>query len=281
MGRSVKRQRRRAKRQRKAMFNRIPSAAPPRPRPEVLFEHPPGAREVFAALGAFDEPTPAALPKAPQVAPAAAAEAARRLAAWLEDHPTERREARAAWAGVLEDAHGPARGMLLRLIDDWRVCDVGWPHTVAAELAQAAGAAGEGDVAVALRAMHASHLHGWQITGDDWDLDDDQRPPQVFELTRMGSLESVWAHLPGLAGPPDLFIHLAARLWPAGDGTWHAAPGLLPFAAEAEFEPPPPDTPGAGRTVVESAALTWAQAWQAGRAKVAACEGLLPQGVQP
>ncbi|MCA9546303.1 MAG: hypothetical protein KC613_17985, partial [Myxococcales bacterium] len=181
------------------------------------------------------------------------------------------------WAGALEDARGPARHMLLRVIDDWRVCDAGWPHTVAAALAVAAEQAGEADIAAALHAMHRSHLLGWQITGDDWDIEHPERPPQVFELTRLGSHDTVWAHLPGLSTAPELFIQLAARLWPAGDGTWHAAPGLLPFAVEPEFEPPPPDGPQAGRVVVESCALTWAQAWMAGRSKVAACEALLPQ----
>ncbi|MCA9546304.1 MAG: hypothetical protein KC613_17990 [Myxococcales bacterium] len=184
--------------------------------------------------------TGAPLPQAPHVAPAAAAEARRRVAQVLADREADGhlKGHRKAFLRFRRGMDARQVAMHRRLVDDWLVCDLGWPRaTLCAALAVQAAREGADDVAEALMAMHGSQLIDFEVV---------VRPrskrapgPRALGLVRLSTDELVFASAVPLTAQPPEGTWLQGRLWPAGDGRWTLAPGIVVRQGEVHLWPQP------------------------------------------
>ncbi len=237
----------------------------------------PQARSWFEStmMGYLGAPTP----PAPKVSVALIAEAHRRIDAVLDGD---------VMAPVLADAQhdlrsyrrgldGPQRAMLARLVRDWLLCDMGWPDdTVAHALAAQATERGEADLAHVFDAMHRSQLIDWTVA---------RRPrrkhgpaPGTLGLTRAADPDTtVWVRAPRLTAHPPADTWVQARLWPAGEGEWTLAPGIV-LRYDTPLLAPQPDSPTLHPDEVATRLHQVVSGWWSELNRIRRLQALLPGG---
>ncbi|MCB9523859.1 MAG: hypothetical protein H6702_10910 [Myxococcales bacterium] len=214
---------------------------------------------------------PDAVPSAPRISAEALATAEARCQAWLAAHPLDRQAAYADARFERQGLTAAEQAHLARFVDDWLLCDAGWPKTVVAGLAAEAEAAGEGEVAQALMARHHARLMGVHA------LPADPKAPRLRGVTKVvrpadGSAITLRWTPPRALGTGTFLV---LRLFPAAGGGWAPAPGLLPFVLPPEAEPSPAERAADRAAQTQNMAGIWVMAWARDRERVAGCAALL------